>query len=106
MSTRACLGLVLVVALGCVAAAPTCQPLAAAERAQCDVNWQTAWNQEKCEYKGCCFAPSLETPVWCFYPEPLATNITTVHVVQGCHLDVGFLVRAQWSVSESERVSE
>jgi hypothetical protein len=45
---------------------------------------------QQCEAKGCCFNPALSKTVPCFYPGGDAVPVTTVHVVQACHLDVGF----------------
>lgn len=42
--------------------------------------------------RGCCWDPnplSLYEENYCYYNNP-KTDITTVHVVHGCHLDVGF----------------
>ncbi len=49
--------------------------------------------RDACLARGCCWQPSARHVHWCFYPAdaPAVRNITTVHVVQGCHLDVGFV---------------
>lgn len=43
--------------------------------------------------RGCCWSPSLFSSAWCYYAKA-KSEITDVHVVQGAHLDVGFLKTA------------
>ena len=71
----------------------SCPAVAASERVSCMGWWERWLNGTECEARGCCFAPSLDTLNWCYYPIANTAEITTVHVVQGCHLDVGFMVR-------------
>lgn len=67
------------------------------ERLGCFGWWK--WDTPKfCQQRGCCASPELKGK-WCFYPNPRAA-IKTVHVVQGCHLDVGFANTAQNIVNE------
>ena len=58
--------------------------------------WDTP---EHCLERGCCAAPQEKLGDWCFFPNARAA-ITTVHVVQGCHLDVGFANTSQAIVNE------
>lgn len=45
----------------------------------------------QCEARGCCWDPSLDTLNWCYFPSANLANVSVVHVIQGCHLDVGFI---------------
>jgi hypothetical protein len=75
----------------------TCAAVAASERVSCMGWWERWLNGAECEARGCCFGPSLDTLNWCYYPTANTAAVTTVHVVQGCHLDVGFMVRLRFS---------
>jgi hypothetical protein len=56
--------------------------------------WETALSASACEARGCCYEPADDTLNGCYYPAANLAQITTVHVVQGCHLDVGFIKTA------------
>ena len=55
-------------------------------RAPCGQPDDTA---EECGWKGCCYSASGGANA-CFYPSHNAVPIKSVHVIQSCHLDVGF----------------
>ena len=57
--------------------------------------WDTA---DHCTQRGCC-ADEKKLGKWCHFPNPKA-NVTKVHVIQGCHLDVGFKNTSQVIVNE------
>lgn len=67
----------------------TCPSVPGNERLGCWSWWKYDFTESKCLERGCCWAPSVTTTQWCYFPHPKA-DIKTVHVVQGCHLDVGF----------------
>lgn len=65
--------------------------------------WKWDLAEQECVARGCCFSEPLELgnekktngtsllpEVWCYYPTR-KEEITQVHVVQGCHIDVGFM---------------
>jgi hypothetical protein len=57
------------------------------ERLGCFGWWK--WDTDEfCVERGCCMEKG-DSADWCFYNSPKA-KITEVHVIQGCHLDVGF----------------
>jgi len=66
------------------------------DRVACVSSWRWDFDQRLCEQRGCCYQPSLTDLDWCFNDAPAgaAAHITKVHVVQGCHLDVGFAATA------------
>ena len=65
---------------------PPPQCTAVTSRAPCGQPDDTA---EECGWKGCCYSASGGANA-CFYPSHNAVPITSVHVIQSCHLDVGF----------------
>ena len=63
--------------------------LVESERLGC-LGWWKWDTQSKCRERGCCTSPASQGVEWCYYPKARANVTTTVHVIQGCHLDVGF----------------
>jgi len=70
--------------------AQTCKDLDPNDRLPCWSWFKYDLTEERCLERGCCWSPSIWTDKWCYYASP-ATAITDVHVVQGAHLDIGFL---------------
>jgi hypothetical protein len=65
-------------------------------RAPCGQPDDTA---DMCTWKGCCYDASGGENS-CFYPSHNAVPITSVHVIQSCHLDVGFADTAANIINE------
>lgn len=79
-------------------------------RVPCESSWRWDFDANLCTERGCTWDPSFDSIDWCYFDSPAAANITTVHVVQGCHLDVGFAETAPdivnlWCVKR-ERANE
>src|SRR4051812_6036953 len=84
---------VLAIALCAAAAAQQCK-IDEDERLSCFGWWK--WDTpDMCVERGCCSSKGANADAkWCYYGHP-RTNYTTVYVIQGCHLDVGFANTAQ-----------
>jgi len=67
----------------------TCAVLSPDSRVSCESWWEYDTDAQDCNDRGCCWNINFGTVDWCYYPNPL-TEVKTVHVVQGAHLDVGF----------------
>src|SRR3989338_5223711 len=65
------------------------------EREGCLSFWKWDVTKEACEARGCCWdAKAYEKrgkEEWCYYGNGNRTKIDKVYVVQGCHIDVGFV---------------
>jgi hypothetical protein len=66
--------------------APTPACAAVTRRAPCGQVWDTA---DSCTNKGCCWDPSGDASIPCFYSSD-GSQISFVHVAQSCHFDAGF----------------